>query len=59
MTERNTRFDNMLDDLYPQVEICGVSFSPSQILFDCDPVAYSCACSDAGFDEEDEDEQEA
>ena len=33
-------FDEMLDETYPALEMNGMSFYPSQILSDCDPVAY-------------------
>ena len=33
-------FDEMLDDCYPVIEIGCLIFSPSKVLFKCDPVAY-------------------
>ena len=38
--EIKTMFDEMLDDAYPVVEIGYLKFYPSQILRECDPVAY-------------------
>lgn len=35
-------FDEMLDNCYPTITICGITFFPSQILKGCDPVAYRC-----------------
>ncbi len=57
-TEANAKFDEMIDSCYPAVVICGITFSPSSILRKLDPIAYDCAVSDAGYDEEDEEEQE-
>ena len=39
-------FDEMLDDCYEEVKICGYEYSPSQALEAVDPVAYRCAFSD-------------
>lgn len=33
-------FDEMLDDSYPVIEIGYLTFSPAEVLFNCDPVAY-------------------
>lgn len=33
-------FDEMLDTNYPVIEIGYLIFSPSEVLFKCDPVAY-------------------
>ena len=38
--EIKTMFDEMLHDAYPVVEIGYTKFYPSQILRECDPVAY-------------------
>jgi hypothetical protein len=38
--ERIDQFDEFLDDTYPAVSIVGLTFWPSKVLFDCDPVAY-------------------
>jgi hypothetical protein len=50
---RADRFDDWLDDVYPTYQIAGVELSPSQILFNCDPIAYRIALSEWD-DEEDE-----
>jgi hypothetical protein len=39
-------FDEMLDELYPVYKIGELTFYPSQILKDCDPVAYRIYCQD-------------
>lgn len=46
MTERNEAFDEFLDEVYPEVEVAGLTFLPSSILFNCDPIAYRIFCSD-------------
>ena len=33
-------FDEMLDESYPTVFIDAMNFSPSEVLFNCDPIAY-------------------
>ena len=33
-------FDEMLDDCYPVIRLGFLVFSPSKVLFNCDPVAY-------------------
>ena len=39
-------YDEMLDEIYGDVEICGASYSSSQALKELDPVAYRCAKND-------------
>ena len=39
-------FDEMLDELCPEVEISGMRFSASKILRNCDPIAYRIELSD-------------
>lgn len=36
-------FDEMLDEVYGSIEICNIDFDASQILRECDPIAYDCA----------------
>jgi hypothetical protein len=56
------QFCEMIDDSYPLVEVCGISFSPSQILRELDPIAFSEELSNyadsEGWNIEDEDEDE-
>ena len=50
------RFDEMLNEVYPEYSMGWASFTPAQILKECDPIAYRIALSefeDFG-DEEDE-----
>jgi hypothetical protein len=51
---RADRFDEMLNDSYPEYSMGWVSFTPAQILFNCDPIAYRIALSE--FEEEEENE---
>ena len=37
---RTTSFDDLLDECYPVLRIGDCTFYPSQILADCDPIAY-------------------
>ena len=39
-------WDETLDEVYESVTICGIEFSPSQILSQCDPIAYRVYRSD-------------
>ena len=40
-------FRETLDECYPEVKTCGMTFQPSDILESCDPVAFRCGVSDA------------
>lgn len=42
--ERN--YDDELDETYQDYEIMGLSFSASQVLKECDPIAYGCGLND-------------
>ena len=39
-------FDEYLDERYAEVTICGMTYSASRILKECDPTAYRCVKSD-------------
>jgi len=39
-------FDEALDESWDSVTIAGMIFYPSQILKECDPIAYRCALAD-------------
>ena len=52
---RADRFDEMLNDCYPEYSMGWVSFTPAQILFNCDPIAYRIALAE--FEDGEEDEQ--
>lgn len=38
---RNDDFDEMLDECYDDVKICGCTYTASDVLFSCDPIAYN------------------
>lgn len=39
-------YDDILDECYPSYKAFDMEFYPSQILKECDPVAYHCGISD-------------
>ena len=41
MIGKADRFDEMLNDVYPEYSMGWVSFTPAQILKECDPIAYN------------------
>jgi hypothetical protein len=50
-------FIDFINDIEPAITICGITFSPGDILKEMDPVAFRCFKSDYEADmEEDEDE---
>ena len=55
---RADRFDEMLDECYPEYSMGWITFTPSQILRECDPIAYRIALSEYEdfFSEEEEEE---
>jgi hypothetical protein len=53
---RRMQFEDYLNDSYGRIEICGMVFFPSDILKECDPVAYRVYLSDFESEIEDEDE---
>jgi hypothetical protein len=48
------QFDEWLDDVYPTYAIAGITLYPSQILKNCDPIAYRIALSEIENDEDEE-----
>lgn len=40
-------YDDLLDETYPEYKIGYSSFSASQILKECDPIAYKCGIDDS------------
>lgn len=54
MNDRNEAFDDLLNSCYDVVRIAGIEFWPADILFECDPIAYRCALSDSGYDDDEE-----
>ena len=53
---RRMEFEDYLNDSYGRIEICGTVFFASDILKECDPIAYRVYLSD--FESEMEDENE-
>lgn len=45
-TEVEEHYDDMLDELYPEVQIGFSTFYASQILKECDPIAYNLGMDD-------------
>ena len=39
-------FDEYLDESYDEVNICGMTYSASYTLKECDPIVYRCAKSE-------------
>ena len=44
--EAYERYDDMLDECYGEVKICGMSYCTSRALKEVDPIAYRCGFSD-------------
>lgn len=42
----DSRYDDFLDDVYPDLTIAGMSFSTSRALKELDPTAYRCGMND-------------
>ena len=56
LPERTEAFDDMLDDCYPVFNIGSMTFYPSSILYNCDPIAYAISVDEWENDlEENED----
>ena len=55
------QFDESLDDSIPEIEIGCLTYSPSHVLKNVDPVAYRCGLNDFidSLDVEDDDEYKA
>lgn len=56
----NELFDEMLDECYPNVTIGDCTFTASQILRACDPVAYQVGVNEylESINEEEEEDEE-
>ena len=39
-------YDDMLDDCYGEIEVCGLTYWASSLLKRIDPIAYRCGLSD-------------
>lgn len=40
------QFDEMLNECYGEIRIGEITFSPSKVLEELDPIAYGCAYND-------------
>lgn len=53
ISETVAAYEEMLDECYPMVEV-GVTLAPSQVLRECDPIAFKCGwidwCDGEGID---------
>ena len=58
MTQRNEEFDEMLDACYPVYKIGDMTFYASNILYECDPIAYGISVDEWEEWEEEEEEEE-
>lgn len=45
-SEMESRFDDMLDEVYGEVNICGCIYLASRVLAKIDPIAYRCGLND-------------
>ena len=46
MSEAIEAYDDMLNEIHEWPVIGGISFAPSDILRECDPIAYRCGFAD-------------
>jgi hypothetical protein len=44
--ENTDEYDDMLDDSYGEVDICGMKYQSSRVLKELDPTAYQCGMND-------------
>lgn len=56
--EQIGQYDDMLDLCHEQVKIGELTFNPSDVIFNCDPVAYRCGLIDyiSSIEEDNDDE---
>lgn len=52
--EAYQRYDDMLNECYPEVDICGYTYTPSHALKEVDPIAYRVGFNDFVSDLESE-----
>lgn len=46
VSETVAAYDELLDDVYPHVEVGGYDWNPSDVLAKMDPIAYKCGWAD-------------
>lgn len=44
--EAHAAYDEMLDEVYGDAEVCGYTYSSSRALKELDPIAYDCGFND-------------
>ena len=49
-------FIELINEMEPEITICGITFSPGDILKEMDPIAFRCFKSDYMANSEDENE---
>lgn len=54
-SERDERFDNLMDEIYGDFTLGELTFSASDVLYNCDPIAYRVYKSDWMSEEEEAD----
>lgn len=56
---RNDKFNAEFDDCHDDIVLGELTFSPSDVLYNCDPIAYRCYVADweadNGYEEEEDD----
>jgi len=48
--ELEEEYDDMIDECSEEIKIGYISFLPSRVLKECDPIAYRCGLSDYASD---------
>lgn len=59
MRDFEQEYDDFLDEVYGDIQIGYLTFSPSEVLYKLDPIAYKCGFSDWLSDEGLTDEYES
>lgn len=44
--DNEEEYDDMLDDVYGEIDVCGYKYYAGRLLQEIDPVAYNCGHSD-------------
>jgi hypothetical protein len=57
MSDRNEAYDELLDSIYQEVDVCGYKYAPSDALFRLDPIAYRIGLLEYQDELEDDDEE--
>ena len=51
---KEQEFADYLDEIYGDIDVCGLSYPASRVLADVDPIAYRTAFSDWENEQEDD-----